>query len=220
MNTYDSYAEAKIANPESDIFYAESQGFAPGDKPGAAASWVACEPADHCMTVEKFLAEGHKLVDGDVFLNSENDDVEVGKKYENGIVITEYEANKPTSSVDDKCYILRAAALQPQFQNGDTVYDTDGSTFMYVISHPLLPCTSILLDSFGVLITIRTSKLTKTPPVTPKDGEWWMCELVDGVPVRNVVAVYNGGHWYWDESLEVKHDRNAKHLCHMIRDSE
>lgn len=118
MSTYNSYAEAKITNPESDIYHLNNIEFVRDDTTVRAGDWKKCDPADYCITVEKFLADGHKFVDGDLFLNSENDDVEIGKTYENGIEITTHEANEKCKSVDDQCYVLRAAALiqpEPQF---------------------------------------------------------------------------------------------------------
>lgn len=71
----------------------------------------------------------------------------------------------------------------------------------------------------GIPLTAITSSLTMKPPVTPKDGEWWMCELTEGHPIRNVTAIYNGEHWYWDASFVVEHDRGIKPLYRMTRDT-
>ena len=108
MKVYDSYAEAKIANPESDIYERMCVDFATADYVslvamcGTGDGWNKCDPADHCMTVEKFLADGHKFVKGDVCL------------YLNGSVVTVKDPigwNKPDLD-DGELYVLRAAALE------------------------------------------------------------------------------------------------------------
>ena len=83
MTTYNSYEEAKIANPDSEIVtpseFWDGADYLVGkfkvltesmliDK----FSWEKCNPADHCMTVEKFLADGHKFVKGknDAYLDN------------------------------------------------------------------------------------------------------------------------------------------------------
>ena len=115
MTTYNSYAEAKIANPEREI--ARPSEFWDGadyivgkfkvltesmliDK----FSWEKCNPADHCMTVERFLADGHKFVCGDIVI-----DVGEVSVIETGFDRDSY--NDPDEG-DYKIYILRAAALE------------------------------------------------------------------------------------------------------------
>ncbi|AUR86341.1 hypothetical protein NVP1084O_134 [Vibrio phage 1.084.O._10N.261.49.F5] len=61
MNTYDSYAAAKIAMPESTIYEYEGN-FSLFKGLGS----TECNPADHCSTLAEFLEAGYKLVDGDV----------------------------------------------------------------------------------------------------------------------------------------------------------
>lgn len=68
MNTYNTYQEAKIANPEYAIF--EYLGKFGTDKDIIDAfdihsvAMKECNPADYCMTVEQFLKDGHKFVGG------------------------------------------------------------------------------------------------------------------------------------------------------------
>ncbi|AUR96131.1 coil containing protein [Vibrio phage 1.216.O._10N.222.55.C12] len=119
MTTYNSYAEAKINNPESEIvttgkdweFNVELKGkFQALIKQGSGeqyldnSAWAICNPNDHCMTVEKFLAGGHKFVKGDV----------VDDAGEVGVIETEFDIdahNEPYVG-DDNRYVLRAAALE------------------------------------------------------------------------------------------------------------
>ncbi|AUR81758.1 hypothetical protein NVP1013O_11 [Vibrio phage 1.013.O._10N.286.54.F9] len=109
MKTYNTYQEAKIANPDQDISVSMSKVFAASSYvsnillSGCVQGWNKCNPADHCMTVEKFLADGHKFVDGDIYLNSSGRTLGV-------VNIPDY--NNKRSTIDCDLYILHAAALE------------------------------------------------------------------------------------------------------------
>lgn len=129
MTTYSTYQEAKIANPEEEILKARGDwdgcecyvGKFIANKPDESGgvpfigkgAFKKCDPSKYCMTVEKFLADGHKFIGGDVFLNHDGDIVEVGKWYQS-IRICPEEANL-TVDGDENCYILRAVALEVPF---------------------------------------------------------------------------------------------------------
>ncbi|AUR83703.1 hypothetical protein NVP1039O_04 [Vibrio phage 1.039.O._10N.286.55.A2] len=101
--TYDSFEAAKIANPESDIY--ELNGvFQPGHMKCRNGE-SKCNPSKHCMTVEKFLADGHKFIEGDVVLDVS--DVEV--------ITTQLDvgAYNQKDKTDVYRYILSAEALKP-----------------------------------------------------------------------------------------------------------
>lgn len=83
--SYKTYAEAKIANPDSEIvttgkdwdYEKETIGtfevrVFDGDDDGAHfigdEAWVICNPADYCSTLKKFLEDGFKLVEGDIVM--------------------------------------------------------------------------------------------------------------------------------------------------------
>jgi len=130
MTTYNSYAEAKIANPECEIVtetqkcideYGLDKEFHPVIANGEFANgyeyfhnkgvsprindgyFDLCNPADYCMTVEKFLADGHRFVNGDIC----RDD---------GDVVTvkcSADWNEPQPN-DGNRYVLRAAALEKE----------------------------------------------------------------------------------------------------------
>ena len=119
MTTYNSYEEAKIANPESQIVTTgpnweynpalkwkfEKLVEDDGEVDAHAledSAWVKCNPADYCMTVEKFLKDGHKFVYGDLFLDQ-------GGCVEKVSNVDNY--NIPFIG-DNKRYILRAAASE------------------------------------------------------------------------------------------------------------
>ncbi|AUS00496.1 hypothetical protein NVP1276O_03 [Vibrio phage 1.276.O._10N.286.54.E4] len=103
MTTYNTYQEAKIANPEGEVYSDGSMFFALPVKTFMYDS-AKCNPADYCMTVEKFLVGGHKFVEGDAFLETDGDIYRVGM----GFVDMMNESDK----LDCHRYILRAAALE------------------------------------------------------------------------------------------------------------
>lgn len=113
MKTYPTYQEAKIANPECEIYRIEKTGvfahciyhksnavrFVDFDSDG-----IKCNPADYCMTVEQFLRDGYEFVEGDVILRHD------------GRVLTANEnlecyAWNILADGDNKRFILRADAL-------------------------------------------------------------------------------------------------------------
>ena len=101
MTTYNSYEEAKIANPDQDIYLDESIfGTWRYDQ---IKSGTKCNPADHCMTVEKFLADGHKFELGDICLDDEGCVINID--------VEDHTWNKP-DNLDVDRFILRASALE------------------------------------------------------------------------------------------------------------
>lgn len=113
MTTYNTYQEAKIDNPECEI-YTNGNEFVSGDELTSdvirivylsVLDFYKCNPIDHCMTVEKFLADGCKFVYGDVLLDAFGELAVVGNDY------TIDGANLKLNT-DDRRYILRAAALE------------------------------------------------------------------------------------------------------------
>ena len=68
MITFNTYQEAKIANPESEVCINGVGQFKCGDE---SIGWFRCNPDDYCMTVEKFLADGHKFDFDDYALTSD-----------------------------------------------------------------------------------------------------------------------------------------------------
>lgn len=100
MTTYNTYQEAKIANPEMEV-YKLSSGFIATNEP-QGVSVHKCDPAEHCVRYDDFLTLGHEFVDGDAFLNSRGEVV----------IITNARSNNRIIDGDDKRFILRAAALE------------------------------------------------------------------------------------------------------------
>jgi hypothetical protein len=110
MKTYNTYQEAKIANPDSEI-YAYACNFLPecfiqpSHETYDRRGYFKCKPADYCMTLEKFLDDGYETVKGDVYLCTR------------GIVQTVHSdqfaknMNNHENS-DSRRYILRAKALE------------------------------------------------------------------------------------------------------------
>ncbi|CAM0101888.1 hypothetical protein VPH209E381_0010 [Vibrio phage 209E38-1] len=121
MTTYNSYEEAKIANPESEIFKSPGVPKAFTARPNSQL-WFKCNPADHCMTIEKFLADGHKFAEGDLIFNSHPSPSVDCIRDEDLVDYNEFDEED-----DDKRYILRAAALEtkePKRTKESTAIDT------------------------------------------------------------------------------------------------
>jgi len=98
MTTYDSYAEAKIANPESDVYSDGDLFFTSAVKTFMYDS-AKCNPTDHCKTLG-WLRDNH----GAEFAG----DIILGHVSRNVIRITQ----DTIKDYDDNCLILRAAALE------------------------------------------------------------------------------------------------------------
>lgn len=125
MKQYKTYQEAKIENPSCEVFrlsphdltkdecfFAGKAGHGQLIDVGAV---FRCNPADYCMTLEQFFEAGHKLVDGDVYLSSAGSVIRI---LSSEMLLT----NGVTLRNADKCYILRAKALEksdPEWANGD-----------------------------------------------------------------------------------------------------
>lgn len=105
MKTYNTYQEAKIANPECDIYvHVYKNGFIPELEPIPTVDHVKCNPADYCMAVEEFLNSGRRLDVGDLFIDCFGQVVEVkGENVDTVNTPHEYDNNR---------HILRAAALE------------------------------------------------------------------------------------------------------------
>ena len=115
MTTYNTYQEAKISNPESNI-YIQAGEFLP-EKSIRPSPWTydfrglaLCNPADYCMTVEKFLADGNKFVEGDFILDEGSVYLVTDCKTQNYWYETE-SANEPDCD-DNRRHVLHAAALE------------------------------------------------------------------------------------------------------------
>ena len=112
---YKTYAEAKIANPDSEVvttgekwsgcssFAGVFQKINDGGKCDIGDdAWVICNPADYCSSIKEFLEAGHSFSISDLFLGISGDVTEVEAIYP--------QTNKCEDS-DDKRYILSASAL-------------------------------------------------------------------------------------------------------------
>ena len=139
MKTYNSYEEAKIANPDYEIVTATQKNitenrvkktFAPVIKSDNFVSgyeylhdrgtspmidkgyFELCNPADHCITVEEFLKAGHRFVEGDIVTNL-NGGVSIIKPACD-CKGWDYSLENIHKADDDDYdrYILRAAALE------------------------------------------------------------------------------------------------------------
>ncbi|WAP91218.1 hypothetical protein [Vibrio phage vB_VviC_ZQ26] len=202
MTTYNTYQEAKIANPECEIYQLERNGlfahcghhkaelvrFIEFDSAG-----IKCNPADYCMTVERFLADGNKLEFTDIIACSNGSVVSVANWIMDGV---------------SKYYILRAAALEEE--EPELTKDDSPQGILSAISNRLhnIGCEhqyselgeelgSMACDIWGVLPLISNESIQEKKPRTKVeyvksdiesrgraldafDGEVELFELVDG----------------------------------------
>ena len=115
MTTYNSYQEAKIANPELNIYWLESRGLFLADEISGDvimdtthdSKGYYCAPADHCMTVEQFLKAGHKFVEGDLCLGRDDKLLVISGSR---LALGWNDKSQIIDGIDR--YILRAAALE------------------------------------------------------------------------------------------------------------
>lgn len=119
MKTYNTYQEAKIDNPNSDIYEREKGVFAT-----ESLHREPCNPADYCMSLESFLASGKRAFRGDIIADKD------GKAM---IVEAESIVNTPLEN-DCEVYVIKAKALESpahEWANGDEcVYNNMGYIFV------------------------------------------------------------------------------------------
>jgi hypothetical protein len=117
MTTYNSYETARIANSERAIYKIGDNFTESSELLGRPLQ--PCNPADYCMTVERFLADGHKFVEGDVYLNIQGG-IRVVNSNKDWIDVL-----NGKSAMDNKRFILRAVALEEK-PSEKVEWDGDG----------------------------------------------------------------------------------------------
>ena len=105
MTTYNSYGEAKIANPDSAIYKDMHANFIPCSDAFIIPAGELCNPAKYCMTVERFLKSGHEFSVGDVILRHDGEVITAGE----GLSWNDWNI---LEDGDNQRYILRAAVLE------------------------------------------------------------------------------------------------------------
>ena len=122
MTTYNSYEEAKIANPEGGIFTKAGKFIGECDLGPSPHTYeyrgiAKCNPADHCMTVERFLADGHRFVEGDLYIDWK------GCVRGVGMIGHSVDACNDVRYIEDSLgsYILRAAVLEERVKMDNSV---------------------------------------------------------------------------------------------------
>ncbi len=178
MTTYNTYQEAKIANPESNI-YIQAGKFLP-ERSIRPSPWTydfrglaLCNPADYCMTVEEFLADGNKLEFTDIIACSNSSVVSVANWIMDGV---------------SKYYILRAAALEEK--EPELTKDDSPQGVISAISNRLhnMSCEhqdselgeelgSMACDIWGVLPMISNESIEEEKPRTKVEYE--PCHFAD-----------------------------------------
>ena len=144
MTTYTSYAQAKIAHPDSEIVTTGKNWVSSkrcvgtfeeldGHKIIGDNARVICNPADYCSTLKEFLEAGFKLVAGDKYYNSRAGMVAT-------IVSGELGCINKLSSGDERRYILSAAALNGGCKIPSKVKDFCNTDVVKMESEPLSLC--------------------------------------------------------------------------------
>lgn len=100
---YKTYAEAKIANPDCEVFKDGKEFHAVHGLKSSpfGKGWLICNPAAYCSTLKEFLEAGFKLVDGDMFIGANCTVV---------TVVADCQSSR-VNALDSNRYILSAAAL-------------------------------------------------------------------------------------------------------------
>lgn len=115
MTTYKSYAECKIANPDSEIVTTGKDWSYNGKLAGLFealdtsngghkihnTAWVICNPSDYCSTMKEFLEAGYKFEKGDKFIG-------INKK---AAKVKFIDGTNTKDEDDELRYVLSAAAL-------------------------------------------------------------------------------------------------------------
>ena len=165
MTTYKSYAECKIANPDSEIvttgknwkwaknaigtFSACNAGIKKCD---SQDGWVVCNPANHCSTLKEFLDAGLKLVEGDEFIG-------IGG---NIVSVENADASNMRDDEDDEFrYILSSAAL-----NGGCKIPAKAE--QWTVYNNTLPLCELTDEQVGKLV--KNSGCVEH--MNPNSGEW------------------------------------------------
>lgn len=190
MTTYNTYQEAKIAMPlaciihdtDDDIF------FGMPSREGTTLNDDGCkfaEPHDYCMTVEKFLADGNKFVEGDFILDEGSVYLLTDCKTQNYWYETE-SANEPDCN-DNRRHVLHAAALEEK--EPELTKDDSPQGVISAISNRLhnIGCEhqdselgeelgSMACDIWGVLPLISNESIQEKKPRTKV--EYVKCEFI------------------------------------------
>ena len=203
MKKYNSYAEAKIDNPDCEVYqffpvditnehsYVASKRDMQGELT-CVGSTFRCSPADHCMTMEQFFDTYHKLVDGDVYLDNTGDVCVVG------LDIAASNANTRHRS-DNKRYILRTIRVEPKLKsewaNGDECehghQNYSGANKMtYIGAHPFVSGKHFCLSELKGLVIVDSTWLRKPESPTEK-AKREALSLFDphGFPARQAVEI-------------------------------
>ena len=125
MTKYNTYQEAKINNPDTEIVTTGHKwngredligSFEPSECSVVEShlisdyAWVICNPANYCMTLADFFEAGHKLVGGDLTVNLS------GRVSVVGITDSVDSFNEPDHDIDITLFVLSAKALEEKEQ--------------------------------------------------------------------------------------------------------
>lgn len=168
MEIYNTYQEAKIANPKDGIKTDNLGNFF------ISVGHDLCKPKDYCITVGKFLRDGYRFTKGDIVFEGR-----VKYLFTDSLVGI---WNKTNPSDASDAYILRAATLEKQkpipnpeaveWKNGDECLYMGGNfVFIGMLCVPTLKGTAdcMIQHEDGAPIMAKVSELSK--PESPEDKE-------------------------------------------------
>jgi hypothetical protein len=193
MTKYNTYQEAKINNPDTEIVTTGHKwngredligSFEPSECSVVEShlisdyAWVICNPANYCMTLADFFEAGHKLVGGDLTVNLS------GRVSVVGITDSVDSFNEPDHDIDITLFVLSAKALndqaiedfydpdfeQVEWKAGDMcVYlSSDGEEIPSIVIgwHPAQPVLVIQSNLDGDFYEVTSEEIKK--PETPE----------------------------------------------------
>ena len=181
---YRTYAEAKIANPDSEIVttgekwngekflvgsFAAATIESFGDFPLGSSAWIFCNPADYCSSLKEFIGHGFKLVAGDKVIT-------IG----GGVFgIKDKNTGYNNSCKDDhKRYILSASAL-----NGDCKIPAKAE--QWSVYNNTLPLCELTDEQRGLLVNY----LFSNGDTDVFNGEVWL-DMLPGFNLINREFIY------------------------------
>lgn len=209
MTTYNTYQEAKIENPECEIYWYLDGGlndsFTTLELRDFDTKNNKCNPADCCMTVEKFLADGYRFVEGDFIIQHDGmvvrvcDDPDWNMKERRDniryILLAAALENIPTETPEEKEALDGVeSAGEVEWKSGDecVISQKSKSKWLVVGVSPLAKTSTVCVSNTGELKSFHTDQLKK--PETPqqrKDRE----RLENGKAIYDLMC-----------SIELNHD--------------
>ncbi len=176
---YKTYAEAKIANPDSEIVTTNKRWSGCDDVVGyfekrmkehqlGDDAWIICNPADYCSSLKYFFDAGFNLISGDKIIGVDKSVWDIAEN-------SEFNHPNEKDEEDENRYILSAAALN----GGCKILAKAEQWSIYNNTSPLCELT---YEQVGKLV--KHSGCVEH--MNPNSGEW----AATISPMWNRVGVY------------------------------